>query len=489
MATYPNDCSALTDWTEQGLNAPADFAAASGVITSNTGSGEVLYHNAATADADNDDFEIVTKHKISAFSSTHYFLIGRGAGSNTGYVLAIRSTAIRTYYRGSLSGFGQITSYTASFSADTWYWFRFRVNGSMVKAKFWADGSPEPTTGGADGNGFQISQENTQVTGTGFIGLLANTNGTPTQSWGWAGIATNGDTAPTSAGGTNTDSAAASGSLTLTGSAATGLRALAGVAASGTVTLTGSAATGARGYAGTAGAGSIALTGSAATGVRTWVSQAASGSIVLTGSAASAVRALIGQATAGALTLTGADASGSVAGAGNTNSAAEPGAISLTPGTALGAWDRLGIAGAGSLSLTGADAVGAKGFASAAESGGLTLSGATAAGLWQRLSVAEAGTIILTGYAATGQKSGVSSLTAEDLAAIDALIVARLGDIAAAVAAQADVALMLARTYEMWGRLNLDPARDVDTTPTQIRFGDVTIDMAQAGDVVTTTRQ
>jgi len=218
---------------------------------------------------------------------------------------------------------------------------------------------------------------------------------------------------------TNYPSAADSGSITLTGSAANGVRALAGVAASGSITLTGSAANAVRALAGVAASGSITLTGSNAAALRTW----------------------LGVAGAGSITLTGSDAAGVKAGSGAYTSAADAGSITLSGSAAVGTYDRLAAAGAGIITLTGSDASGIRNIPATAEAGSIVLTGSAAVGIRTWLAVAEAGSITLSGSDAEGVYGGAMTLTPADLDAIAAAVWAD----PAAVAAHAKLDEIIAR--------------------------------------------
>jgi len=218
---------------------------------------------------------------------------------------------------------------------------------------------------------------------------------------------------------TNYPSAADSGSITLTGSAANGVRALAGVAASGSITLTGSAANAVRALAGVAASGSITLTGSNAAALRTW----------------------LGVAGAGSITLTGSDAAGVKAGSGAYTSAADAGSITLSGSAAVGTYDRLAAAGAGIITLTGSDASGIRNIPATAEAGSIVLTGSAAVGIRTWLTVAEAGSITLSGSDAEGVYGGAMTLTPADLDAIAAAVWAD----PAAVAAHAKLDEIIAR--------------------------------------------
>lgn len=77
------------------------------------------------------------------------------AGDSVGLFLRSDANALnlyRTFVQNSLLTLGKIIGGTSTafsntaipFSINTFYWLRFRVDGSNLFAKFWADGSPEP---------------------------------------------------------------------------------------------------------------------------------------------------------------------------------------------------------------------------------------------------------------------------------------------------------------------------------------------------------
>lgn len=202
-------------------------------------------------------------------------------------------------------------------------------------------------------------------------------------------------------GASNTPSAAGSGTLTLTGSAADGIRALLSAAD----------------------ASSLTLAGSAADGILARLGIADSGSLSLTGSAADALRALAGVAGSGSITLTGSDAAGVYTPVGDTPSAADSGSLTLTGSAAVGTYDRLAAADSGSLTLTGVDAAGQ----------------IQAPGAYT--SDADTGSLTLVGYAANGVFAGAVTLTQADL---DAIAAAMWAD-PAAVAAHAKLDEIIAR--------------------------------------------
>lgn len=216
MSTYFNDCSSLTGWTDQDIGSGTQFSVSGSTITSASSAAEILSLDAVDSDADRESCEILLKYKTSAWNSTHYIGIARGSDSGSattlaGYIVALRSTAIRTYYKNSGGSITQIATATLSaLSTDTYYWVRLRCNGTSIKAKVWADGGSEPGTWDCDA---------TDTSGPGAVDGYAGiySPNASTHTWDSFGVGTNGDTAPSSAGGggaTGTLAATESGSDT-----------------------------------------------------------------------------------------------------------------------------------------------------------------------------------------------------------------------------------------------------------------------------------
>jgi hypothetical protein len=137
---------------------------------------------------------------------------------------------------------------TLSLTTGNWYWIRFQFSGSNYKAKIWADGDSEPTTGGA-GDGWNVSNTDDTYSTAGSVGLCKGAN-TTSHVWSMFGVGTNGDTAPTSApatgvtgtGSLTTGATTSSGSGTLIHKG-TGALSLAATTLSGSGTKTGSTVT------------------------------------------------------------------------------------------------------------------------------------------------------------------------------------------------------------------------------------------------------
>jgi len=261
VSTYFNDCSSLTGWTDQDTGSGTQFSVSGSTITSATATTEVLSLDAVDSDADRESCEILLKYKTSAWNSTHTIGVARGSDSGSsstlaGYFVALRSTAIRTYYKNSGGSITQIATATLSaLSTDTYYWVRLRCNGTSIKAKVWADGGSEPGTWDCD---------STDTSGPGAVDGYAGiySPNASTHTWDSFGVGTNGDTAPSSGGGGATITGD-SGSYTLTGTAATLKVGRKLTADSGTYSLTGTDVAFKRGYALSAESGTYTVSGTA----------------------------------------------------------------------------------------------------------------------------------------------------------------------------------------------------------------------------------
>lgn len=242
---------------------------------------------------------------------------------------------------------------------------------------------------------------------------------------------------PAGGGATNTDTAAGSGSIAITGSTTATLRTHLGIAASGSVTITGSVANGARSYTGSAANGSIIIAGSNADGIYTPV---------------------------GALTST-----------------ADYGSVVITGASAIGRHDYLAAAGSGSITITGSAANAVTSLGSTADSGSIAITGSNALAIRTWLSSAEAGSVTVAGVAANGVASTTTTTGTLDPATIAA--------IADAVWAHSTAVQIEARLTEAWGRLGLDPANPLISGQTEISFGAIVMALTGNETSSTLTRQ
>lgn len=221
MATYWRGfADGITDWTQIALTSGHGDPAWSVVNTDQLQATSASSHNEALvwddidADSDRDDFEILCQIYVDSTSTTQRWIGGRistSGASRTGYALRVRSNSIDTY-RFNGSTYTVIQNGTFSVASGTWCWVRFRVttNGGTndVRARAWADGDAEPGT-------WQCDQQDATYSTVGHVGCIKGAN-TNTQLWRKFGVGTNGDTAPSSAGGTNYTKSI-SGSITSAG--------------------------------------------------------------------------------------------------------------------------------------------------------------------------------------------------------------------------------------------------------------------------------
>lgn len=74
-----------------------------------------------------------------------------------------------------------------SIAQDVWYWLRFQVNGTALKARIWRDGDPEPVT-------WHIDTTDSAVSAAGWCGLYTRYIGDAEVDW--FGVGTAGDAPP-----------------------------------------------------------------------------------------------------------------------------------------------------------------------------------------------------------------------------------------------------------------------------------------------------
>lgn len=203
MATYFRDyadADGISDFTEVPTVAGNDAPAWSIVNTNELQATSASSHNECLtwtdidSDADRDDVELLFQYYNDSTSTTQRVAAVRmvTSGTRTGYACRVRTNSIDTY-RFTGATFTAITNTTVSFSSGTWCWVRFRINGTTVRARIWADGDSEPGTWDCDATDATYST-------AGAVGPLKGAN-TNTQKWRKLGVGTNGDTAPSSGGG------------------------------------------------------------------------------------------------------------------------------------------------------------------------------------------------------------------------------------------------------------------------------------------------
>ncbi len=116
------------------------------------------------------DVEIVAKVRSNSTSGTQACLRVRcsgNSGSEYGYSMALAG-GTDVYIDRHINGTGQILGADAlksfAWSANTWYWMKFRVIGDSLKGKVWAHGDSEPSA-------WLIDITNSDITSEGWIGV------------------------------------------------------------------------------------------------------------------------------------------------------------------------------------------------------------------------------------------------------------------------------------------------------------------------------
>jgi hypothetical protein len=203
VATYYRDfADGIADFTEivltSGHTTPAWSVVNTNELqaTSTANEQEMLAWDDINSDADSDDVEVLGQFKFPTTSTSHRIFVVRVAGADannkTTYYVRMSTTAF-VVGRSTGSTATTIISNSATYSVDTWYWVRFRVNGSALQARIWTGAvGDEPTSS------WTIDTTDSTYTDAGRVGPAKGLN-TITTLWRYFGVGTNGDTAPSSA--------------------------------------------------------------------------------------------------------------------------------------------------------------------------------------------------------------------------------------------------------------------------------------------------
>ena len=164
------------------------------------GGRQVVSFNAVDSDSNRADSEILVRIKTNSVSAStlHGGVILRGSGSGgseTAYNCAVFGTELRTgKYTSGTSTQIAVTS-GKSLAANTYYWLRFRANGTTISARVWADGDSEPGS-------WDLSTTDSSISAAGWSGMFNFASGT--RWWRDIAVATNGDTATMGGAGSQT---------------------------------------------------------------------------------------------------------------------------------------------------------------------------------------------------------------------------------------------------------------------------------------------
>lgn len=147
------------------------------------------------------DVEIVTKLRTSDDTDYQNQLYARATGEFTtenGYIAALYNSGTNKYatldkwvWNESLQveEWFSITNLEFNWKVSTWYWMRFRVNGTSLKLKVWGENDPEPVA-------WDLEATDSDVTVAGMTGVGRYVRNS-IKDYEIVGIGTNGDTAPT----------------------------------------------------------------------------------------------------------------------------------------------------------------------------------------------------------------------------------------------------------------------------------------------------
>ena len=186
--------SAPSDWTERWTASNSDWVVRNDALSPTTAR---LEHTASVngrralswddvdSDTDRDDAEILIKFRTSLVSSFQFYFRLRGSGSagtETSYNALLDAGSLYLHkYDGGAST--TLTSTAYAISADTDYWIRFRVQGTALKCRIWADTDIEP-------GAWTLETTDSSITGVGWAGL-GNFESTGTRDFEIVSIATN----------------------------------------------------------------------------------------------------------------------------------------------------------------------------------------------------------------------------------------------------------------------------------------------------------
>jgi ketosteroid isomerase-like protein len=335
MATGFDDFGTSGNWTADRDATASTWTHSSGQLVVTTNSIEGLSLNAIDSDADRDNIQLLFKVEalVSLATTSQYVGFCRGTTGGSGpnrYAVRMGGGNFRIYkYVNSATSTQVATVTTSNFNAAGVYWVRFDVQSTTCRARIWKDGTSEPTTWSENNtDNAAISATDSSITGDGWAGVQASSVSTGSIKWlNGLGYGTNGDTAPSSAGGTTHDvSTAETGSATDTPTAVATFAASAAETASAADTPS----------AIVTAAGTVAETASA-TDTPT-AAQTTTGAIAEAGSAAETTDASVTSAGVGAIAETASAADTPTAVFTTTGSLAEGTASAADVATAAAIW-------------------------------------------------------------------------------------------------------------------------------------------------------
>jgi uncharacterized phage protein (TIGR02218 family) len=182
-----------SDWTAEASDGTGATKDARLQNTATSDGRRLLSWDAVDADSNRDDVEVLARVRSTSKLNNQNWLALRAAGAagselETGYIAQLGSGArleIGRYVSGS---FSSLETFLFTWAPNTWYWVRFRANGTSLKAKVWeGDHSPEPA-------GWDIEVTDASISAAGWVGV-GNFESTGIRSYDAIAVGTNGATA------------------------------------------------------------------------------------------------------------------------------------------------------------------------------------------------------------------------------------------------------------------------------------------------------
>ena len=208
MTTYSTSFDSYTadvqpsDWTARWVTttstwltrAKAGMSGAKSLEHTGTGGARhLLTWDALDADANRANTEILARVRTSGNTAEQFRLTARASGAaaaETGYSLVFNNVSDTLQLQKIVAGTVTLMGNTVPShrTINVWYYVRFRVNGTTLQGKFWADGEKEPTA-------WQVTTTDSSISAAGWVGI-GNQEPTGTRDIDWFSVGTNGDTAP-----------------------------------------------------------------------------------------------------------------------------------------------------------------------------------------------------------------------------------------------------------------------------------------------------
>ena len=137
------------------------------------------------------DIEILAKvmsHTTTEMAARVGLRAGVSGSNQTGYFAGLYG-GTKLYLRKYVNGNGtDISTPNFTWSTGSWYWIRFRANGTSLKVKAWPDGSAEPSA-------WNIDTVDGDITGGGWTGV-STYDYTDRPYYDYFSVGANGQTAP-----------------------------------------------------------------------------------------------------------------------------------------------------------------------------------------------------------------------------------------------------------------------------------------------------